>query len=158
MTKRKNKEATHYCEVCGNAYNPKVYTSKYCGSACKQKAYRANKALKSNAEKKIKRRPGQVMPHKKVCPHCGKHFTSKRSDAIFCSNSCRVVSNKIKQQMAIYVYAKHAGIRPSEAAWKCEAAGWSTVYDLLQKWGYTWVVHREGFFTEVQLIAQGELL
>lgn len=33
-------------------------------------------------------------PHKKECQHCGKPFRSKRSDAAFCSDSCRVMASR----------------------------------------------------------------
>lgn len=34
------------------------------------------------------------MNHHRVCEHCGTHFTAKRSDARFCSDSCRSLNNR----------------------------------------------------------------
>lgn len=131
----------------------------YCGSACKQKAYRAKLATQSNAKKPLAVNPGQrSVTSAKLCPHCGTRFNARRSDAIFCSSSCRVVSNRAKQAYAKFVYSNQVGITSYYAWIACEAMGWPNAYALLEKWGYKWVASREMWLTEVQIIAQGELL
>lgn len=39
------------------------------------------------------------MSYKKICSYCGKSFTSKRSTAKTCSNTCRVYFNKEKKNL-----------------------------------------------------------
>lgn len=68
-----------FCKGCGREFYTQISTKKYCRySLCGNKGYQ--KELK---QRRLEQRK------EKVCKCCGKSFTPKRNDALFCSNACR---------------------------------------------------------------------
>lgn len=72
----KKKRSKPRCVVCGKEISWAVKkTAKYCSTECKSKA---NK----------KRPKPQPQLEKRACANCGKEFTPKRADNIYCSAYC----------------------------------------------------------------------
>ena len=67
------------CKGCGRDFYTLIETKKYCYyHLCGNRGYQ--KDLK---QRRLERRQNRV------CKGCGKTFTPKRSDAVYCSNACR---------------------------------------------------------------------
>lgn len=67
------------CKGCGRVFYTQIPTKKYClYSLCGNLGYR--KELK---QRRLEQRQDRV------CKSCGKTFTPKRSDAVYCSSACR---------------------------------------------------------------------
>ncbi len=66
------------CEGCGSTFYTTVPTKKYCNERCCCLGFWRRKR-----EKRLEKRKDMV------CKTCGKAFTPKRSDAVYCSNACR---------------------------------------------------------------------
>lgn len=66
------------CEGCGKIFYTAVPIKKYCNERCCYLGF-----WKHKREKRLEKRKDMV------CKTCGKTFTPKRSDAVYCSNACR---------------------------------------------------------------------
>ena len=66
------------CGGCAKIFYTEVPTKKYCSERCCYLGFWRHKR-----EKRLEKRKDMV------CKTCGKTFTPKRSDAVYCSNVCR---------------------------------------------------------------------
>lgn len=67
------------CKGCGRVFYTQIAIKKYCNyGLCGNRGYQ--KDLK---QRRLERRQNRV------CKSCGKTFTPKRSDALYCCNACR---------------------------------------------------------------------
>ena len=69
------------CHECGSTYVPKQISkgltgNKYCSQLCKQRA----------KHRKRQQKPGW---HSYTCKECGKPFTTKRTDSVYCGDKCK---------------------------------------------------------------------
>ena len=76
------------CKVCGRQFHSAKYTSKYCSENCYVKAKNWAKETRYNLELQGNKKTLNELLYNKVCPQCGLHFTSKKTNAIYCSQSC----------------------------------------------------------------------
>ena len=76
------------CKVCGRQFHSAKYTSRYCSENCYVKAKNWAKATRYNLELQGNKKTLNELLYNKVCPQCGLHFTSKKTNAIYCSQSC----------------------------------------------------------------------
>ena len=68
------------CEGCGCVFYTRIWSKKYCYyKKCGNIGYR----------KQLRQRRLTEPLRTQVCKMCGKVFTPKRSDALYCSNACR---------------------------------------------------------------------
>lgn len=68
-----------YCKGCGRESYTNIETKKYClYSLCGNRGY----------QKELTQRRREARQDR-LCKCCGKAFTPKRSDAVYCSNACR---------------------------------------------------------------------
>lgn len=56
---------------------------------------------------------GKSVEYLKFCVECGQLFTSKRSDKMTCSNSCRQRATRKKQRLEPFLF-ENRGITPEE--------------------------------------------
>ena len=67
------------CKGCGREFYTTIETKKYClYGLCGNRGYQ-----KELSQKRLEARQDRI------CKVCGKVFTPKRSDGIYCSNACR---------------------------------------------------------------------
>ena len=66
------------CGGCGKVFYTTVHSKKYCNERCCYLGF-----WKHKREKRLEKRKNTV------CKTCGKTFTPKRSDAVYCCNACR---------------------------------------------------------------------
>lgn len=67
------------CKGCGRVFYTQISTKKYCDyEMCGNRGYQ--KELK---QRRLDNRTGRI------CKACGKSFTPKRSDAVYCCNACK---------------------------------------------------------------------
>ena len=67
------------CKGCGRVFYTQITTKKYCYyGLCGNQGYQKN--LK---QRRLEKRQNRV------CKVCGKAFTPKRADAVYCCNACR---------------------------------------------------------------------
>ena len=67
------------CKGCGREFYTNIETKKYClYGLCGNRGYQ-----KELSQKRLEARQDRV------CKVCGKVFTPKRSDGVYCSNACR---------------------------------------------------------------------
>lgn len=67
------------CKGCGREFYTQIPTKKYCYyRLCGNRGYQ-----KDQKQRRLENRQNRI------CRGCGKTFTPKRSDAIYCSNACR---------------------------------------------------------------------
>ena len=76
------------CKVCGRQFHSAKYTSRYCSENCYVKAKNWAKETRYNLELQGNKKTLNELLYNKVCPQCGLHFTSKKTNAIYCSQSC----------------------------------------------------------------------
>ena len=76
------------CKVCGRQFHSAKYTSRYCSENCYVKAKNWAKETRYNLELQGNKKTLNELLYNKVCPKCGLHFTSKKTNAIYCSQSC----------------------------------------------------------------------
>ena len=76
------------CQVCGRQFHSAKYTSRYCSENCYVKAKNWAKETRYNLELQGNKKTLNELLYNKVCPQCGLHFTSKKTNAIYCSQSC----------------------------------------------------------------------
>lgn len=76
------------CKVCGRQFYSAKYTSRYCSENCYVKAKNWAKETRYNLELQGNKKTLNELLYNKVCPQCGLHFTSKKTNAIYCSQSC----------------------------------------------------------------------
>ena len=76
------------CKVCGRQFHSAKYTSRYCSENCYVKAKNWAKETRYNLELQGNKKTLNVLLYNKVCPQCGLHFSSKKTNAIYCSQSC----------------------------------------------------------------------
>ena len=76
------------CKVCGRQFHSAKYTSRYCSENCYVKAKNWAKETRYNLELPGNKKTLNELLYNKVCPQCGLHFTSKKTNAIYCSQSC----------------------------------------------------------------------
>jgi excisionase family DNA binding protein len=74
--------------VCGRQFHSAKYTSRYCSENCYVKAKNWAKETRYNLELQGNKKTLNELLYNKVCPQCGLHFTSKKTNAIYCSQSC----------------------------------------------------------------------
>ena len=68
-----------YCKGCSREFYTNIDTKKYClYSLCGNRGY----------QKELTQRRREARQDR-LCKCCGKAFTPKRSDAVYCSNACR---------------------------------------------------------------------
>lgn len=81
-------DAERACAHCGKSFAPTRRDQMYCppgpGSYCVQKAYEARKAAGE---------PPRQVEQIKVCVECGNEFTAFKSNAKWCSSTCRIRTN-----------------------------------------------------------------
>lgn len=81
-------EAERNCAQCGKPFTPSRRDQMYCppapGSYCVQKAYWARRAAGE---------PLRQIEQTKTCVECGNEFTAHKSNAKWCSASCRIRTN-----------------------------------------------------------------
>ena len=76
------------CKVCGRQFHSAKYTSRYCSENCYVKAKNWAKETRYNLELQGNKKTLNELLYNKVCPQCGLHFTSKKTNAVYCSPSC----------------------------------------------------------------------
>ena len=76
------------CKVCGRQFHSAKYTSRYCSENCYVKAKNWAKETRYNLELQGNKKTLNELLYNKICPQCGLHFTSKKTNAIYCSQSC----------------------------------------------------------------------
>ena len=83
------------CEGCGCVFYTRIWSKKYCYyKKCGNIGYC----------KQLKQRRLAEPPRIQICRGCGKAFSPKRSDALYCSNACRQrayrqsVTDKLSEQ------------------------------------------------------------
>lgn len=76
------------CKVCGRQFHSAKYTSRYCSENCYVKAKNWAKETRYNLELQGNKKTLNELLYNKVCPQCGLHFTSRKTNAIYCSPSC----------------------------------------------------------------------
>ena len=76
------------CKVCGRQFHSAKYTSRYCSENCYVKAKNWAKETRYNLELQGNKKTLNELLYNKVCPHCGLPFTSRKTNAIYCSPSC----------------------------------------------------------------------
>lgn len=78
--------------VCGAEFEPRQWNQRYCSDHCQQEDYyRLNR--ETILEKDHAKRAAKVKAKEKVCPTCGKHFTTNLSCRKYCSDKCRRAAN-----------------------------------------------------------------
>lgn len=135
--------APAFCAQCDRAYTRYSPRGKYCSTACKQAAYRARKA----GDVTPKTKKSKVAPYEKYkarpCPRCGKYFTAKSAKKTFCSDSCKVMSNRKKQERTIASMGLLKNIEYGQAYVYVDEIGWKAAYAELEQNGLIWVVAHE---------------
>ncbi|MBR1729187.1 MAG: hypothetical protein IJ728_06640 [Selenomonadaceae bacterium] len=89
---RKNNRSQAVCPICGKSFTP-FHNQKYCSQECKFEAQKKNVA-------KYRTKKFNLTSYTKICPFCGKEFTTKFKCKIYCSNPCQkqAVSERRKQE------------------------------------------------------------
>ncbi len=123
------------CEQCGAVFFAASRRAKYCSCACKQRAYRQSKSL-SAGRNTISRKPGSGARLVLMCKHCGTKFTPIRSDAKFCKQSCRVMSNRAKQNQTWRLITALTTMTDFEVFDHAAEFGWSGMYQMCSKLDY----------------------
>jgi len=93
MKYRKYKGTKAICESCGDIYQPKVSSQKYCSSKCARQGqlYYRNRELKE-----------------KTCAFCGTYFNTYKKMQKYCSEECYKKANRA----AMTQYRKKMGTTP----------------------------------------------
>jgi hypothetical protein len=81
VAKSRGESRYHWCAECGRQMNPCVpgFRNQTCSTICRQRLWRRQRRWR---DRDTRRRSA-------TCIGCGIHFPAKRSDARFCSDTCR---------------------------------------------------------------------
>ena len=85
---------TKICKFCGEEFEARDNRTLYCSDECKHEAYKKyQREYKQNYVPLDKR---AVKTITRICPICGKEFTTSRYNKTYCSNECYKVQAAIR--------------------------------------------------------------
>ena len=148
MPNKRQKIIREWCLMCGNEFTAHKPGAMYCGSACKQKAYRQRKGAETRSNrygKSVNKTPadGLISKPLKSCPHCGKRFRPGRKDQKFCGASCRVVANRNKQARTMSKLKRETGKTDFDLYQQQDKHGWDFMYLMLENMGFIYSDSKE---------------
>lgn len=132
------KEYQKICETCDNVFYARSNRALYCSDKCKMKAFRRRHAV--TAEKDFVTVKDNETGAKKVlftskittCDHCGKRFSYGKRKPLYCSDSCKTMANRAKQNSTAKESAYQLSKTFSEAWLDCYQMGWKAAYARLE--------------------------
>jgi len=148
--------APAWCAECKQPYTRYSPRGMYCSSACKAKAYRNRKkvSVTENMPKSKQKREPARLPK---CVHCGRAFTAKTAKKIYCSDSCKVMGNRAKQEQTLGQLARIYGYTRDQALNMVDDHNWKYCYAILEAKGLIWLPNHELWIPENTKDLWGEL-
>lgn len=139
---------TLICKHCFGHFEARRSSAKYCSNSCRQTDYRIRHGQRT--DKRFSDDLQLPKNERHHCKNCGKSFFSKGKGRtpLFCSNSCRVSSNRYKRAAAFKFVKSMNGAALGWSDYDCFMHVEQSGTDAIEKWAiaagweYSYTTHR----------------